>query len=83
MSMIKASIKETGEIFEITSKPNIGSFVRKLEKFISQDFELKLCCEATYIVYSVCRELNKNGYKTEIIVSSMIPEVASGTVKAS
>lgn len=78
---IGALCKETGEIFEMTSKPNIGNLMKKLEKFTKQDFELRLCYEATYIGYSLCRDLIKNGYKTEIIASSMIPEVASGRVK--
>jgi transposase len=78
---IGAFCKESGEIFEMTSKPNIGNLMKKLEKFSKQDFELKLCYEATYIGYSLCRDLNKNGYQTEIIASSMIPEVASNRVK--
>ena len=78
---IGAFCKETGEIFEMTSKPNVGNLMRKLEKLTAQDFELKLCYEATYIGYTLCRELNKNGYKTEIIASSMIPGVSSGRVK--
>lgn len=78
---IGAFCKETGEIFEMTSKPNIGNLMRKLERFKEQGFDLKLCYEATYIGYSLYRDLNKNGYETEIIASSMIPEVASGRVK--
>ena len=61
---IGAFCKETGEIFEMTSKPNLGNLMRKLERLTAKDFELKLCYEATYIGYSLCRELSKNGYKT-------------------
>ena len=78
---IGAFCKETGEMFEMTSKPNIGSLMRKLEKLTNKEFELKLCYEATYVGYSLCRDLNKNGYKTEIIAPSMIPEISSNRVK--
>lgn len=78
---IGAFCKKTGETFEMTSRPNVGNLMKKLEKFTKQDFELKLCYEATYIGYSLCRDLNKNGYKTEIIAPSMIPEIASNRVK--
>ena len=78
---IGAFCKETGEIFEMTSKPNVGNLMRKLEKLVKQDFKLKLCYEATYVGYSLCRELNKNGYETQIIAPSMIPEIASSRVK--
>lgn len=78
---IGAFCKETGEIFEMTSRPNVGNLMKKLEKLTKQDFELKLCYEATYIGYSLCRDLRKNGLETEIIAPSMIPELASNRVK--
>ena len=78
---IGAFCKDTGEIFELKSKPNIGNLMKKLEKFTKQNFELRLCYEATYIGYSLCRDLNKNEYKTQIIAPSMIPEIASNRVK--
>ena len=73
--------KETGEIFEMTSKPNLGSLMKKLQKFKEQNFDIKLCYEATYIGYTVCRNLNTNGFKSEIIAPSMIPELSSNRVK--
>jgi transposase len=78
---IGAFCKETGEIFEMTSKPNLRSLITKLEKLKKQDYELKLCYEATYVGYSLYRDLNKNGYQTQIIASSLIPELASNRVK--
>ena len=78
---IGAFCYDTGEFFELKSKPNIGNLMRKLEKFTKQDFELKLCYEATYIGYSLCRDLNRNGHDTQIIAPSMIPEIASNRVK--
>ena len=78
---IGAFCRETGEVFEMTSKPNLGNLMKKLQKFQDQNFEIKLCYEATYIGYTLCRELVSNGFKAEIIASSMIPEIASGRVK--
>lgn len=78
---IGAFCKETGETFEMTSKANIGNLMRKLEKFKKQKFELKLCYEATYVGYSLCRDLKKNGYETQIIAPSLIPEMSSNRVK--
>jgi len=72
--------KETGEVITLKSKPNLGGLLQKLKKLVT-DFELRICYEATYIGYSLCRNLNKNGYKTEIIAPSMIPELASNRVK--
>lgn len=78
---IGAFCKETGETFEMTSRPNVGNLMKKLEKFTNQGFELRLCYEATYVGYSLCRELSKNDYPTQIIAPSLIPEMASSRVK--
>lgn len=78
---IGAFCKETGEIFEMSSRPNVGNLMKKLEKFTEQGFDLRLCYEATYIGYNLCRDLQKNGYEAEIIAPSMIPEIASSRVK--
>jgi len=78
---IGAFCRETGEVFEMTSKPNLGNLMKKLQKFQDQNFEIKLFYEAIYIGYTLCCELVKNGINAEIIASSMIPEIASGRVK--
>ena len=78
---IGAFNKQTGEVFEMTSKPNIGNLMKKLDRFTKQDFDLKLCYDATYIGYTLCRDLRKNGFETEIIAPSMIPELAINRVK--
>ncbi len=77
---IGAFCKETGEVLEMRSKPNLGNLTKKLEK-LSDNFDLKLCYEATYIGYTLCRDLNRKGYRTEIIAPSMIPELSSNKVK--
>ncbi|NOT80253.1 MAG: IS110 family transposase [Bacteriovoracaceae bacterium] len=78
---IGAFCKETGETFELSTRPHAGNLMKKFENFSDKNFELKICYEATYIGYSLCRELNKNGYSTQIIAPSLIPELASNRVK--
>jgi transposase len=78
---IGAFCKETGETFELSSRPTAGNLMKKLELLFDKNFELKICYEATYIGYSLCRELNKNNYSTQVIAPSLIPELASNRVK--
>jgi len=78
---IGAFCSETGEVFELTSKPTFGDLLKKLQKFKDQNFEIKICYEATYIGYSLCRSLRKENIDAEIIAPSLIPELASKKVK--
>jgi transposase len=78
---IGAFCSETGEVFELTSRPTLGDLLKKLEKFKDQNFQIKLCYEATYIGYSLCRSLRKENIDAEIIAPSLIPEMASKKVK--
>jgi transposase len=78
---IGAFCSDTGEVFELTSRPTQGDLINKLEKFQNQNFEIKLCYEATYIGYSLYRSLRKENIDAEIIAPSLIPELASKRVK--
>lgn len=78
---IGAFCSETGETFELTSKPTLGNLMQKLKKLQDQDFQIKLCYEATYIGYSLYRLLRKENIDAEIIAPSLIPELASKRVK--
>ena len=78
---IGAFCSETGEVFELTSKPTVGDLLKKLERFKVLNFEIKVCYEATYIGYSLCRSLRKASVDAEIIAPSLIPELASKRVK--
>ena len=78
---IGAFCSETGEVFELTSKPTLGDLLKKLEKLKEKNFEIKICYEATYIGYSLCRSLRKENIGAEIIAPSLIPELASKRVK--
>lgn len=78
---IGAFCSETGEVFELSSRPTLGNLLQKLEKFKEQNFQIKLCYEATYIGYALCRSLRKENIDAEIIAPSLIPELASKRVK--
>jgi len=78
---IGAFCSETGEVFELTCKPNFGNLLKKLDKFREQNFEIKLCYEATYIGYTLCRSLRKESIDADIIAPSLIPELSSNRVK--
>jgi transposase len=73
--------KETGETFEFKSKPNLGSLLNKLKNLENKDFELKVCYEATYCGYHLCRNLRNRGIDCEIIAPSLIPEIPGKKVK--
>ncbi len=51
---------------------------RKLEK---KGFELKVCYEASYIGYNLCRNLIKNNITCEIVAPSLIPEQPGKRIK--
>ena len=38
--------------------------------------EAKICYEATYLGFSLCRDLRKNGVNCDVIASSLIPELS-------
>ena len=77
---IGAFCSATGEVFELSSKPTVGDLLRKLEKF-KENFQIKICYEATYIGFSLFRLLKKENIEVEIIAPSLIPELASKKVK--
>lgn len=72
---------ETGEIFEFRTKPTLGALLKKLEKLQEKGFELKVCYEATYIGYGLCRDLRKKSIFCEILAPSLIPAKPGSRVK--
>lgn len=73
--------KETGEVREFACRPNIGALDKKLASFKEDCLEMKICYEATYLGFSLCRALEKKGYFCEVIAPSLIPEVPGKQVK--
>jgi transposase len=72
---------KTGEIREFRCRPTIGHLDKKLAGFKADCSEIKICYEATYLGFSLCRALGKKGYFCEVIAPSLIPEVPGKKVK--
>jgi len=69
------------EEFEFCCKPTSGALIRKLSKFQEQGWTLKVCYEASYLGFSVCRELQKAGFGCEVVAPALIPETRGPRVK--
>jgi transposase len=75
------AIDEGGEIRELCSKPQLNSLVKQLKKLETKTTDLKICYEAGYLGYSLCRDLRKLGFDCEVIAPTHIPREASGKSK--
>jgi len=73
--------KESGETIEFKCFPSVNSLLKKLKKLNAERFELKMCYEASYLGFSLYREITKVGYFVEVIAPSLIPEISSKRVK--
>jgi transposase len=69
--MISAVTEKT---FEFKCRPTIGALMKELNRYKEDGYELKCCYEATYIGYSLHRDLKANGVACEVIAPSLIPE---------
>lgn len=78
---IGAIDSETGEVIETSCRATLSSLLKQLEKLQTTGRKLKVCYEATYIGFSLHRDLKKNNIESEVIAPSMIPEFASNRVK--
>jgi transposase len=71
----------TGEIREFSCRPSAGQLAKKLEEFLSDAVEIRVCYEATYLGFSLQRDLAKRGYHCVVIAPSLIPERVGKRVK--
>ena len=69
------------QIIEFKVKPNIGALMQKLGNLRKEGFILKVCYEATYLGYSLARDLKNKDVKCEVIAPSSIPRQADKTAK--
>lgn len=72
---------ETGERFEFRARPTFGALMNKLEKLQKKGFNLKVCYEASYIGYNLCRDLRGRAIECEIVAPSLIPAKPGKRVK--
>jgi len=66
---------------EFKCKPVVSVLVEKLKKYLEKGYELRICYEATYLGFSLCRELRKRGFHCEVIAPSLIPRKPGKKVK--
>jgi len=72
---------ETGECFEFKCKPDHGVLYKKLKELFKNQYTIKLCYEACYIGYSLCRFLLKKGIHCDVVAPSLIPVKTGSRVK--
>ena len=78
-----ALIASTGEVIEFKCRPNTKGLENQLLKLKTkfQDFDFKICYEATYIGFTLLRDLVALGYFCEVIAPSSIPRVHNNQIK--
>ena len=78
-----ALITATGEVIEFKCRPNTKGLLNQLQNLKTkfQDFDFKLCYEATYIGFTLQRDLADQGYSCEVIAPSSIPRVHGNQIK--
>jgi transposase len=69
------------QMIEFKTKPTVGAVSHKLLGFRKDGFELKVCYEATYLGFTLARDLEKDKIKCDIIAPSSIPKQAQKTAK--
>lgn len=74
-------VLETGEVFEFKCKPDHGVLRKKLKYLFGDRYSIRLCYEAGYLGYSLCRFLRECGIHCDIIAPSLIPVKTGFRVK--
>jgi transposase len=73
----------TGEVLDFQCRATLKGLVGQLDKvqtyFAGAQF--KLCYEASYVGFSLQRDLNDRGYHCEVVAPSSIPRRAGKSVK--
>jgi transposase len=71
----------TGEMSSFKCKPNIAGLMKQFKRLTKKGYELKVCYEASFIGFGLCRELQKKGINCEVIAPSLIPFKPGDKVK--
>lgn len=67
--------KHTGEVIDFKCRPTLKCLLNQLEK-LGQNFPcctLKLCYEASYIGFTLQRDLTEKGYQCDVVAPTSIP----------
>lgn len=73
--------KDGEQQFQFSCKPNAGVLASKLRQHIGSETTAKLCYEATYLGFSLQRDLTKRGLCCEVIAPSLVPVIPGDRVK--
>jgi transposase len=78
-----ALIPATGELLDFKCRPNVKGLCNQLQilKDKFPKLEIKVCYEATYIGFTLQRDLSAHGYFCEVIAPSSIPRVHGNQIK--
>lgn len=69
------------EFFEFQCKPKPESLISKFKEFAERGYQLKICYEASYVGFSLCRGLRKEGFECDIVAPSLIPQTPGPRIK--
>ncbi len=69
------------KMLDFKTKPSIGALMQRLGNFQKDGFEVRVCYEATYLGFSLARDLKSKGIHCDVISPASIPTRASKTVK--
>jgi len=75
--------RQTGEVLSFQCRPTLKGLIGQLDN-VRKHFggiELKLCYEASYVGFSLQRDLADRGYPCEVVSPSSIPRRAGKSVK--
>ena len=70
-----------GELFHFKCNSNVGAMIKKIQQKNISLKDIKLCYEATYLGYTLYRELKSKGTRCEVIAPSLIPKIPGKKVK--
>jgi transposase len=76
--------KQTQEMLDFKTKPTFGGLLKQLKKIKKNNENvksIKICYEASYIGFDLCRKLIKNKFGCEVIAPSLIPELKGKQTK--
>lgn len=75
--------QRSGEMLDFHCRPTLKGLVGQLERVRGQfgAVQMKLCYEASYVGFSLQRDLRDRGYDCEVVAPSSIPRRAGKSVK--
>lgn len=71
----------TEDMIHFKSSPNVSAMIKKIKQKNISSKDIQLCYEATYLGYTLYRDLASKGIKCEIIAPSLIPKTPGKKVK--